>query len=55
MLEQDKLDQYLQILDETKNLKGDEISVYYQWNPGTKSIVDEFKSKLNTYITNFLF
>lgn len=45
MAEHDRLNQYLQILSETRDLKGDEISIYYQWNPDSKKIVDEFKSK----------
>lgn len=48
MAEQDRLNQYLQILSETKNLRGEEIPMYYHWNPGSKEIVDEFRLKTST-------
>lgn len=46
MAEQDKFNQYLQILSETKGFNGDELDVWYKWNQGAKQIVDEFKSKM---------
>lgn len=48
MAEHDRLNQYLQILSETKGLHDDEITMYYRWNPGAKEIVNEFKFKTDT-------